>query len=220
MKKLRDKKILITAGPCWVPLDRVRVITNIFGGSLGVLIAKYALQEGAHVTFLFGPGRARLPSKKENLRIIRFRYFNDLLNLIKKEIKSKRYDIVIHSAAVSDYTPIKFTKRKIKSGLRSLVINLKPTIKIVDLIKKIDPSIFLVKFKLEVHESKNQLIGVAYRSMLQSNADLIVANDFNTVISKHKAYIIDRDKNVKLFLYKENIARGLIKLIIEREYND
>ena len=80
-KILKNKKILITAGPVWVPLDRVRVITNIFSGKLGWTIAKTAHQMGAQVTLLMGPGKVILPDKKiKGLDIIYFRYFDELLN--------------------------------------------------------------------------------------------------------------------------------------------
>ena len=61
MPALKDKKILITAGPTWVAVDKVRVITNIFGGALGTIIAEQAKKTGAQITLLMGPGRARLP---------------------------------------------------------------------------------------------------------------------------------------------------------------
>ena len=55
---LTGKKILVTAGPTWVAIDRVRVITSIFGGRLGVTIAREAARRGASVVLLLGPGRA------------------------------------------------------------------------------------------------------------------------------------------------------------------
>ncbi|MCP4136844.1 MAG: phosphopantothenoylcysteine decarboxylase, partial [bacterium] len=51
-KILENKKILITAGPVWVPIDRVRVMTNTFGGALGAIIAQKAYELGADVTLL------------------------------------------------------------------------------------------------------------------------------------------------------------------------
>ena len=105
-KKLKGKKVLVTAGPTWVAVDKVRVITNIFGGALGTIIAKKFYEAGAQVILLMGPGRAVLPKESKNFKIIPFKYYDDLLSLIKKEVGSKKYDIVIHSAAVSDYQPI------------------------------------------------------------------------------------------------------------------
>ncbi len=215
-KILKDKKILITAGSTWVPIDSVRVITNIFGGGLGFIIAKTAYSMGADVTLLLGAGRVIIDeTTQKNIKIIRFKYFDELLELMEKEIGSKKYDIVIHSAAVSDYTPISVKKGKIKSGYNNLVIKLKPTIKIVDKIKKWDTSVFLVKFKLEVGLDEKKLINIAYKSMLQSQADLIVANDFKDVSGEHKALIIDKNKEIIRCKGKENIAQNLFIKIKE-----
>ena len=209
----KNKNILITAGPTWVAVDKVRVITNIFGGALGSIIAQKAKETGAKVTLLMGPGRAILPKESKNLKIIKFKFYDELLDLIKKEVGSKKYDIVIHSSAVADYKPVLSKESKIKSGKKSLIIKLKPTAKIVDLMKKLDPKIFLVKFKLEVDLTEKQLIDVAYKSMMSSKADLIVANDFKTVIASHKAFIIDKDKKIKEVNGKEKIASELFKLL-------
>jgi phosphopantothenoylcysteine decarboxylase/phosphopantothenate--cysteine ligase len=213
---LKGKKILITAGPTWVAIDKVRAITNIFGGTLGAIVAENAHKLGADVTLLFGPGRASLPEVGENFKIIKFKYFEELLDLVKKEVSSKKYDIVIHSAAVADYTPVNVGEGKIKSGKESLTIKLKPTVKIVNLIKELDPNIFLVKFKLEVNLSEKELLDVAYKSMLESKADLIVANDFNTVYKNHKAFVIDKHKNIKEFLGKQEVALGLLEALKDK----
>jgi len=215
-KNLKNKKILITAGPVWVPVDKVRVITNVFSGRLGWTITKIAHDMGANITLLMGPGKIILPSKKiKNLKIIYFRYFDELLKLVKKEVKSKKYDIMIHSAAVNDYAPILPKEKKIKSGKSKLMIRLRPTIKIVDFIKKLDPSIFLVKFKLEVDVPEKKLIDVSYKSMLKSRADLMVANNMETVerYKGHEAFIIDPKKNIKRIVGKEKIATELLGMI-------
>lgn len=213
---LKNKNILITAGPVWVPVDKVRVITNVFSGRLGWEITMAAQKMGANITLLMGPGKIILPDKKiKKLKIIYFRYYDELLKLVKREVSTKKYDIVFQSAAVNDYAPILAKEKKIKSGKSKLIIRLKPTIKIVDLIKKIDPSVFLVKFKLEVDIPNKKLIDISYKSMLKSNADLMVANNMKTVVSqkKHEAFIIDPKKNIKMIVGKEKIATELLNII-------
>jgi len=137
---------------------------------------------------------------------------------MKREISSKKYDIVIHSAAVSDYTPVTTYKGKIKSGKENLIIKLKPTIKIVDQIKKWNKKVFLVKFKLEVNVKEKELIERAYKSMLTSDADLIVANDLKYMKrEKQKAFIIDKEKKITICQNKKEIAKKLLN-IITRHY--
>lgn len=57
---LNGKNILITAGPVWVPLDRVRVITNIFSGELGVTIAKVLPKKELKLLFVLAQGESIL----------------------------------------------------------------------------------------------------------------------------------------------------------------
>lgn len=216
MRILKNKNIIITAGPTWVSIDKVRVITNIFGGTLGFIIAKAAHRMGARVTLLIGPGGVTLERSAKNFKIIKFKYFEEILRLMKEELGSKKYDIIIHSAAVADYAPILSKKGKIKSGRKDLTIKLIPTIKIVDLVKKIDPKIFLVKFKLEVGLKKKELLKIAYKSMINSHADLVVANDFKDIEGKHRAFIIDKEKKVIACIGKKDIAQKLLTLVAKR----
>lgn len=213
---LKGKKILVTAGPVWVPIDKVRVITNIFGGALGSIIAKKAAEAGASTKLLLGPGRVFFNKKIRGLEVIRFKYFSEIMELVKTEVKNEKYDIVIQSAAISDYCPAKVDSGKIKSGQKSLTIKLKPLPKIVDMIKKIDPKVFLVKFKLEVNKSEKELVGIAKDSMKSSRADLIVANDFSTVSKNHQAFIINKKDEIKMVKGKEKIAEQIL-LAIEKD---
>ncbi len=215
MYQLKSKNILITAGPTWVSIDKVRVISNIFKGTLGLLIAKEAVKRGGKVTLLLGPGREFfLKKNSKNLKVLPFKFFDELFRLMKKEISSHKYDIIIHSAAVADFAPTNYYKGKISSRQSKIVIHLKPTIKIVDQIKKWDPKIFLVKFKLEVDLNKKELIERAYKSMLDSQADLMVANDLKDMKGeKQKTFIIDPEKNILVCQTKKEIAKKLLEVI-------
>lgn len=206
-------KILVTAGSTWVAIDKVRVITNIFGGALGVKISQELVKKGNQVTLLIGPGRAILPEENEKLKIVKFKYYDDLLELMKDHLISHKYDVVIHSAAVSDYKPKDVYDGKIKSGKPNSIIELVPTIKIVDLIKDIDPKILLIKFKLEVGVSREELVNIAYKSLKASRADYIVANEFSETSENHKAYIINKSGEAKEYIGKASIAEAISNLI-------
>lgn len=207
---LKNKRILITAGPTWVPIDKVRVISNIASGRTGMLLAKLADRLGASVTLILGPvGEVDLD---KSISIKRFFYFNELHNLVRSELKTKKYDIVIHSAAVSDYKPKKMFSRKIQSNIRNLNIELETTVKIADRIKKYAPDIFLAIFKLELNLPRDKMIERARKTMQESGADLTVVNTFS---NKHpyKAMIIDRSKVFYKTDSKEELARKLLEII-------
>lgn len=210
-KAFYGKRFLITAGPVWVPIDSVRVLTNIFGGKLGYVIAQEAVKLGAEVTLLMGPGRVQFVGN-EKFKVIKYRTFSDIYKLMKNEISTKKYDVIIHSAAIPDYVPVKVFKGKIKSGKKDLTIRFKKTFKIVDRIKKWDKDVLLVKFKLEVGKSKKQLLSIAHESMLKSHADIIVANEFGDVIDGHLAYICGSGEPIKCY-GKDGVAKNLLSMI-------
>jgi phosphopantothenoylcysteine decarboxylase/phosphopantothenate--cysteine ligase len=208
-RKLKNKRILITAGPTWVRIDKVRLISNAATGRTGILLSERLVNSGAKVTLLLGPGQYCCLDKKINL--IRFKFFVELKNLIEKELKSKKYDIVIHSAAVSDYKPAKAYNYKIKSGLRSFQIKLVPTLKIIDLIKKISPDSLVVGFKFEPDAGKRLLIEKSRALMLRANLDFVVTNSIKD--NKYLAYIINHKKSYGPMLNKDEMTDNLIKLI-------
>ncbi|HEY8110723.1 MAG TPA: bifunctional phosphopantothenoylcysteine decarboxylase/phosphopantothenate--cysteine ligase CoaBC [Candidatus Nitrosotenuis sp.] len=188
---LDGKKILMTAGPTIEYIDPIRVITNQSTGKTGVLLASQLVSAGAKVTLVYGPGSEEPP---KGAKIIPVKTVNEMFGAVKKEMK-KKFDIVILSAAASDYTTKK-AKSKIKSTNRNLVIKLQRVPKIIDHIKKIQPDVFLVGFKAETDISKKSLIAFARKKLRESNADLIIANDVGTRYQKNpeinEVFIIDK----------------------------
>ena len=174
--KLRGKKVLITAGPTIEYIDPVRVITNQSTGKTGVLLASEFVSTGAKVTLIYGPGRELPP---QGCKVIKVKTSKEMLDAVKKEMK-QRFDIVILTAAVSDYIPERPSLTKIKSDLRRITVKLKRAPKIIDQIKKIQKDVFLVGFKAETNSSRSKLIVEAKNKMKESSADLMVANDIGS----------------------------------------
>lgn len=193
---LDGKQILITAGPTIEYIDPIRVITNQSTGKTGVLLAAQLISAGAKVTLIYGPGSEESP---KGAKIIRIKTINEMFDAVKKEMKDKKFDIVILSAAASDYTTQK-TKSKIKSTKERLVIKLQKAPKIIDHIKKMQSDVFLVGFKAETDVSRKTLVESARKKLRESNADIIVANDIGSKYQKDPQYnevlIIDNSEKV------------------------
>ncbi len=207
---LKGKRILITAGPTWVPIDSVRVISNIATGQTGILLSERLRRLGAKVTLLLGPVDTCCLNNK--IKLLRFRFFEELKNKIIQELKYKKYDIVIHSAAVSDYKPENVCTGKIKSGVKNLKLILAPTEKIINLIKRIDNSLILVGFKFEPQAGKNTLIKNAKELILHANLNLAVANSIDK--NKYSAYILDNyNRSYGPIFNKKGLVRKLTDLI-------
>lgn len=207
--KVKNKRILITAGPTWVPIDSVRVISNIATGATGILLAEQLHNLGARVSLMLGPVQDCCLNKK--IRLIRFKSFDELKDSISRELSSKRYDIVIHSAAVSDYRPKIYYGRKISSGMKRLRLDLVPTAKIIDRVKKIDPSVYLVGFKFEPQAAKDYLIPKAWALMKKTGADLVVANTIKS--GRYSAFIVGKNKVTGIMRTRSELSQGLIRAI-------
>lgn len=207
---IKNKKILITSGPTWVPIDTVRVISNTASGETGSLLAGKISRRGGNVTLLQGPAAEKISPAGRKISIKKFRFFDELESLLKKELKSKEYDFIIHSAAVSDYKVKNIFGQKIGSNLKNLKLNLVPTPKLLDLVKKLDPKIKVCAFKLEINSGIKHLIKEAELLMKRSNADLIVANTFKN--KKYNAYILNNNGSlIGPLRSKQELSDRLIK---------
>ncbi|MFA5411215.1 MAG: phosphopantothenoylcysteine decarboxylase [Candidatus Omnitrophota bacterium] len=202
---IRNKKILITAGPTWVPIDSVRVIANIASGETGILLAEKLRRSGAKVTLLLGPATACCLSKE--IKLLRFSFFDELKDKLARELRRKKYDIVIHSAAVSDYRPQKTYLSKVASGRKEWRINLVPTTRIIDLIKRIDRHLFAVGFKFEPGCPKGILLKEARALMQGSGVDAVVAN--TALQGRYSAFILSRQKAYGPFNSKDKLSDNL-----------
>lgn len=205
-------RVLITAGPTWVAIDRVRVISNISSGETGFLLAKKFSELGMRVTLLLGP--VEQPVSGRGFKLIRFRFFDELREGLLKELKTRKYDIVIHTAAVSDYKPKRIISRKISSGKKRFKLELTPTPKLISLIKKSDPGVFLVGFKFEPASARGYLLRKARNLIRDSKLNLAVANSIDN--RGYRAYIVEKERFTGPYKNKNEMVKKLVKQLTEK----
>lgn len=209
---LKNKKILITCGPTWVPIDDTRVMSNISTGQLGQILAGDFGKAGGKVTLLEGPVRFPYASKKITIR--KFSFYDELATIMKEELK-KEYDVVIHAAAVADYKLKKPFTEKIASTRKSLTLELIPTAKIIHLIKKWNPDVFLVGFKLESEITPELLHPKTRDLFLKAHCDLVVANTFSR--GQYQGYVINEEDGILAQAgSRPEIAASLLKILKQR----
>jgi phosphopantothenate---cysteine ligase (CTP) len=205
------KSVLVTAGSTMVPIDNVRAITNIFKGRTGTNIALYFAQKGWNVKLITSNPSFLNGKVVEGLCIDKFHTYYDLFCAMKKCICSEeKYDLIIHSAAVSDYMvqgtfiyepergmQAVSSKGKISSGFDELYLRLVPTQKIVDLIREQwGYKGYLVKFKLQTMVSDEQLLKIAEESRIHSKAEMMVANCLEW--SNERAFVMTEGRAVSV----------------------
>jgi phosphopantothenoylcysteine decarboxylase/phosphopantothenate--cysteine ligase len=202
-KKLGGMSVLITAGSTAEYIDPIRVIMNMSSGKMGMSLAKEAHARGAGVTLVYGHGSVDPCSylHAPNIEIHRVNTAQEMFELVMSELTEKRFDVVILTSATSDFSIAKRWNNKIDSSLDKVEITLVPINKIISNVKKVcKHDVFLIGFKAEYNVEPKVLIEKAYSKLLESGADLIIANDVgkrNTGFGSdnNEVYIIDRQKN-------------------------
>ncbi len=221
---MKNRKILISTGSTIEHIDPIRVISNTSSGKMGYSLLKKAIDLDLDMTVVKGSTMMDLEYTKLkdqfNFKLIEARTTDQMLDSIVGELSSKSYDIIILAAAVSDFKPKFYSRDKITTGTDSFVIRLVPTGKIVDQVKCIQRETYLVAFKAEYHVSERILLERSFQKLLDSNADMVVANDVNTEgafigSDSNKILIVDKLKNYYDFplLNKETVAENILKLI-------
>jgi phosphopantothenoylcysteine decarboxylase/phosphopantothenate--cysteine ligase len=108
-RDLSGRKVLVTAGPTYEPIDPVRFIGNRSSGKMGFALAAAAAQRGAEVTLISGPVSLRTP---RNVRRIDVETAREMADAVEKEFPST--ELLVMSAAVADYAPKTAATQKIK----------------------------------------------------------------------------------------------------------
>jgi phosphopantothenoylcysteine decarboxylase/phosphopantothenate--cysteine ligase len=198
---LYGKKVLITAGPTYEPIDPVRFIGNHSSGKMGFALAEEARQLGAHVTLISGPtvlvaspdiDRHNVLTAQE-MYAIALEYFAET-------------DIAIAAAAVADFKPLNVGDQKIKkeSGFQS--IELEKTLDILAEMGKRKQKQFLLGFALETEDE----ISSAIKKIKSKNLDAIVLNSLNEhgagfSVDSNKVTYIDQNETIIPFELKSKI---------------
>ena len=210
---LNSLNFLITAGPTHEKIDPVRYIGNSSSGKMGYSLAKIASELGANVKLILGP--TNLSMDLSNIECIRVQDSDEMYSQTIKYFKES--DIVIFSAAISDFKPKKIKNSKIKkeSGLDS--IDLQPTLDILRELGKIKTNQFLVGFALET----DNVIENAKIKLKSKNLDAIVVNkigDFNPISSDYNQIdFINSDLEITSYdkKLKTDVSNDIINQIIE-----
>lgn len=205
-------KFLITAGPTYELIDDVRYIGNFSSGKMGCALADIALEMGHQVQLIAGPINIKTNPKIDRIDVVSA---EQMFNSVKNNFKDK--DVVIMSAAVSDYRPKHKHIGKIKKSSDSIILELEKTIDILEYIgNNVKSTQYLVGFALE---SEN-LIQYAKDKLRRKKCNMIVANYSNKENSgfggdKNKVLILkDNGEIIKSdVMHKRDIAKLILKSI-------
>ena len=211
---LKNKNILITAGPTHEAIDPVRFIGNHSSGKMGYAIAEVAANLGAQVTLISGP--VSLKINNDAINLISVTSANEMFKAT--HLYFKNCEIAILSAAVADFTPSKVAFHKIKKEEETLTIQLNKTKDILASLGEIKSNKYLVGFALE---TQNELEN-AKTKLNKKNLDLIVLNSLNDKgagfkLDTNKITLISKDNKIATFKVKtkKKVANDILQHIIK-----
>lgn len=206
---LRGKTVLISAGPTREKIDPVRYLSNYSSGKMGYAIAEVAQHLGANVILISGPVSLEVPV---GVQIIRVESAEEMYEAVLQYFDEA--DIVIKSAAVSDYRPKKILQQKMKKQSQELVIELERTVDILAELGKRKKAQFLIGFAAET----NHVEEYAKQKLQSKNADMIVANNvmqegagFGTDTNIVTFYKANNEKKQFPKLTKHEVAYEILK---------
>jgi phosphopantothenoylcysteine decarboxylase/phosphopantothenate--cysteine ligase len=169
-RDLEGRRVLVTAGPTRESIDPVRYISNRSSGKMGFAIAQAARMRGASVTLISGPTSLSTPP---GVDLVRVTTASEMYERVLAAVDA--HDLVIKTAAVSDFAPVEPAAQKIKksSGADELVLRLKKTPDILEAISKREARPFTIAFAAETEHVDEH----ARAKLAAKKVDLIVAND-------------------------------------------
>ncbi|MEN8190977.1 MAG: bifunctional phosphopantothenoylcysteine decarboxylase/phosphopantothenate--cysteine ligase CoaBC [Thermodesulfobacteriota bacterium] len=212
---LEGRKVLISAGPTREALDPARFLSNRSSGKMGYALARAARRRGAEVTLVSGPTSLETPP---GIHRVAVQSGDEMYQQIMAHCDGA--DIVIKSAAVSDFRPKNYMAEKVKKETAALSIELEQT---KDILKELgrlkeENGYFLVGFAAE----SSDIIAQAKKKLEGKNLDLIVVNDIKGLntgfeVDTNQVHLVDRDTCRDLPLTtKEHTAELIFDDLVRR----
>ena len=194
-RQISGKRILITAGGTRERIDSVRYIGNMSSGKTAARLADELAAAGHEVTWLGAENAIRPDSVN---RLVSFYSFADLEAGLRELLGRGEHDMVIHAAAVSDFSvasleTVDGDKLQQHGKLASdtgLLLRLRPNPKLLGQLKKwsANPDLKVIGFKLTDTEDLQQRIAAVKKQFDQSGVDAVVHNDLADISEKAHSF--------------------------------
>lgn len=216
-KDMKDKRVLISAGPTVEAIDPVRYVSNHSSGKMGYAIAKAAEKRGASVILVSGPVHLEAPVGVTRIPV---ESCDEMAAQMMANLPDA--DIIIKVAAVADYKPVdpKAGKIKKKEGHAGLTLNMVENPDILKLIgEKKTQNQFLVGFAAETEDlEKNALLKIKKKNLDMIAANLVGTEDSGFKADTNKVKLLFRDGSSSdlPLMKKEQVADLLITHILDK----
>ena len=214
LKKNKNLKALVTAGPTNEYIDPVRFITNKSSGKQGYEIAKSLSKRGFDTTLISGPTNLKIP---DDIKLIQVETADEMLFETQKNLPA---NVAVFSAAVADFKINKKFKKKIKKQ-DSLNLNFEKNVDILNYVSKhnsMRPDL-VIGFAAETDNIESN----AEKKLNNKNCDWIIANDvsnkkigFSSDFNEVTIYYSDKNKEKLSYKKKSEISDEIVDKIINQ----
>jgi len=214
LKKNKNFKALVTAGPTNEYIDPVRFITNKSSGKQGYEIAKSLSKKGFNTTLISGPTNLKID---DDIKLIEVETADEMLLETQKNLPA---NVAVFSAAVADFKINKKFKNKIKKQ-DSLNLNLEKNVDILNYVSNhnsMRPEL-VIGFAAETDNVESN----AKKKLNNKNCDWIIANDvsnkkigFSSDFNEVTIYYIDKNKEKLSYKKKSEISDEIVDRIINQ----
>ncbi|HEY8297177.1 MAG TPA: bifunctional phosphopantothenoylcysteine decarboxylase/phosphopantothenate--cysteine ligase CoaBC [Candidatus Baltobacteraceae bacterium] len=161
-------RVAITAGPTREAFDPVRFVSNPSTGAMGIALAREAQLRGAEVTLILGPTHLEPPA---NVRTVSIATADEMLAAALRDVVGA--DLIIASAAVSDYRPAEIASQKVKKGDAGERVEMIRTPDVLAALAERKGTSFLVGFAAETQAHETN----AREKLTRKRLDAIAVND-------------------------------------------
>ncbi len=187
---LRDRRVVVTAGPTRESIDPVRVVTNRSSGKMGYRVAEAAWERGADVVLISGPVALAPPI---GVRLRRVETTAELESAVREELPGA--DVLVMAAAPADFRPSDPSDSKRARNDGALAIPMEPTVDILSATHgERRPGSVIVGFALETGDA----LAKGRAKLERKDLDLIVVNDAlergaGFDVDTNRVALLDRD---------------------------
>ncbi|PWH16706.1 MAG: bifunctional phosphopantothenoylcysteine decarboxylase/phosphopantothenate--cysteine ligase CoaBC [Anaerolineae bacterium] len=214
--KLRGRRLVVTAGGTWEPIDAVRAITNRSSGKQGFAIAQAAIDQGAEVTLIAAPTNLSTPVGAKRIDI---HTAQEMLGAVLASVQEA--DALIMAAAVADYRPESPVKEKLSKdqGIPQIQLTLTPDI--LSAVAQLRTHSGFPRVVIGFAAESSDLIEHARQKLTRKKLDLIVANDITATdagfgTDTNRVTLLDAMGNVQSYplMSKDEVADLILQKLV------
>jgi phosphopantothenoylcysteine decarboxylase/phosphopantothenate--cysteine ligase len=216
---LANRQVVVTAGPTQEPLDPVRFITNRSSGKQGIALAQAALDMGARVTIITGPIQEPIPIGSEHISV---RTALEMREAVVNAVRDA--DVLLMSAAVSDFRPVSPSAQKIKKkDTNTLSVEFTKNPDILEEVLKIKKKTGRPSITLGFAAETENVLEAGLEKLRQKGLDFIAINDVTAEdagfgVDTNQVLLVDANGNREDFPVrsKVEIAEYIVRAVANK----